>query len=344
MKNAIFVIICCIILAVIVVILAPKGKLIAQINKEETNSNTLVIYSPLNEEIIIPIVKEFQETTGIQITYLSAGTVDLLTLLERKGDKPLMDVLWGSSKEFIDSKLEYFQPYQTSYDSKIHKGFKHDRNDWNGFNLLPIVLMYNKKLVSPEEAPKSWEDLLDPKWKGKMVYTDPNNSGSSFMILSTLLSLGKEGNEYNWGNVRKFLNNVDGKIMAKSSEVYNGIANGDFALGLTMEEAAVRLIRNGADVEMVYLEEGTPVITDVIVLMKDAQNLENAKIFIDFVLSDHVQKYMVDYFYLRSIRTDITPPEGLISIEDLNILDSNSADIYRNKDEILHTFDQLLSK
>lgn len=344
MKNSIIVIISCIIFASLIILLIPKNKLNIETNQEIINSNELIIYSPLNEEIIIPIVKEFQETTGIQVRYLSAGTVDLLNKLELKGEEPLMDLIWGSSKEFLESHLEYFEPYETSHISEINQKFNHKDNYWNGFNLLPIVLMYNKKLISPDEVPKSWESLLEPNWKGRMVYTDPNNSGSSFMILSTLLSLDSEGKSYNWDNVEKFLYNVDGNIMTKSSEVYNGIASGDFALGLTMEEAAIRLINEGADVEMVYLEEGTPVITDAIALMKDAKNHENATIFIEFVLSDRVQNYMVNYFYLRSIRTDITTPEGLVDMDELTLFNSNSTEVYRRRDEILDDFEKLLLK
>lgn len=344
MKSSIVVMMTCILFALLIIAFLSTEQLNKQTNNQVKESNELIIYSPLNEEIIIPIVKEFQETTGIQVNYLYAGTVDLLSQLELKGDEPLTDLIWGSSKEFLESHLAYFEPYETSHKSELNENFIHKDNYWNGFNLLPIVLMYNKKLVSPEEVPKSWEELLDPKWKGKMVYTDPHNSGSSYMVLATFLSLGAKDDEYNWKNVEKFLYNIDGNIVGKSSEVYNGIANGDFALGLTMEEAAVRLIHNGAAVGIVYLEEGTPVITDAIALMKDSENKENAKTFIEFVLSDRIQNYMVDYFYLRSIRTDVRTPESLMNMNDLTIYDTNSTEIYKQRNEILNEFEKLLLK
>lgn len=339
-KKILLLIVSIIFLVILVFFINNKNYFNLYDNDVVSNHDKIVIYSPLNEEIIIPIVKEFQEITGIQVEYLSAGTVNLLNELE-KNNASNIDIIWGSSKEYLDLYIEHFEPYKTVHNHIIHNDFNHENYYWNGFNLLPIVLMYNKKLVSEEEVPKSWYELLDPKWKSRTAYADPNNSGSSFMILSSFLSLGRNGEGYNWENVEKFIDNIDGKMLRKSSQVYNGIANGDFALGITMEEAAIRHINNGADVGIIYLKEGTPVITDAIALMKDAKNKDNSKIFIDFVLSEHVQKYMVDYFSLRSIRTDIIPPEGLIDMDELNILNSNCTNIYKNKAEILKKWDNL---
>ena len=321
-----------------------EDEVLGQIPDEDLNSNnSIMVYSPLNEKIIIPIVKEFQETTGIQVNYLSSGTGNLLKLLEQKEDMPLMDVMWGGSREFLDLHLDLFQPYKTIHRDKLSPDFRHAEDYWNGFNILPIVFMYNKKLVDEEDIPKSWEDLLDPKWKGKIAYADPNNSGSSFMILSALLTLNTDGEEYNWENIEKFIDNLEGRILPKSSDVYNGIANGDFAMGPTMEEAVVRLINQGADVGIVYPEEGTVFITDAVALMKDAENPEAAKIFIDFVLSKKIQGYMVDNFLLRSIRDDIIFPDGLIPMSEMNIMESDATQIYENKDTILDIWDSLVN-
>jgi len=84
-----------------------EDEVLGQIPDEDLNSNnSIMVYSPLNEKIIIPIVKEFQETTGIQVNYLSSGTGNLLKLLEQKEDMPLMDVMWGGSREFLDLHLD----------------------------------------------------------------------------------------------------------------------------------------------------------------------------------------------------------------------------------------------
>ncbi len=296
----------------------------------EPENQILKIHSPLNERIIIPIVKEFQESTGIQVEYTSAGTLDLLDALHDKGDEYLMDIMWGGSKEYLNIYNDLFEPLTYGGEYTL------------GYNQLPIVLIYNKKLVSEDEVCRSWLDLIDPKWKGRLAMADPEGSGSAYIALSFLLELDMK-EEYNWEYAAKLLHNVNGKMLAKSSEVYEGVADGDFAIGITMEEAAINFIHQGKDIEIVYLEEGTPVINDSIALMKDARNKEQAKTFIEFVLSRKVQTYMVDRFYLRSVRGDVKIPIGLSSMDTLNIFDSSNLSTFERQDEILKKWRQMVA-
>lgn len=297
----------------------------------EPEDNTLKIYSPLNERIIIPIIKEFQESTGIMVEYTSAGTLDLLNALEDKGDKYLMDIMWGGSKEYLNIYNNLFDPVSPGAERIL------------GYNQLPIVLIYNRKLVSKDEVCRSWSDILNPEWKGRLALADPDGSGSAYIALSFFLELGRE-EDYNWDNAAKLLRNIECKMLAKSSEVYEGVADGDYAIGISMEEAAINLIHQGKDIGIVYLKEGTPVINDSIAVMKDTKNKELAKIFIDFVLSRKVQTYMVDRFYLRSVRDDVRIPAGLSSMDDLNIFDSSNLSTFNSKDMILEKWRQMAAE
>lgn len=301
--------------------------------QEEIKNNTLKIHSPLNERIIQPIVKEFQESTGIHVEYTSAGTLDLLKALENKGDKYLMDVMWGGSEEYLNAYSYLFEPVDLTNNNQEYI---------LGYNKLPIVLIYNTKLVSKEEIPSSWKEILDLKWKGKLAIADPMASGSAYIALSFLLEMDKVAEDYNWLNAKKLIENINGKILAKSSEVYEGVANGDFSIGISMEEAAINYINQGKDMGIVYLKEGTPVIKDSIALMKDARNKDEAKAFIKFVLNKKVQSYMVDRFYLRSVRKDVGVPIELIPLDQINIFDASLLTTYENKDAILAKWKFLL--
>jgi len=291
-------------------------------NNEPENS-VLKIYSPLNERIIIPIIKEFQESTGIPVEYTSAGTLDLLNALEDKSDKYLMDLMWGGSKEYLNLYRDLFEPLYYDNAKNILR-----------YNQLPIVLIYNRKLVSDDEVCRSWSDILHPKWKGRLALADPEGSGSAYIALSYLLEMDME-EDYNWGNAAKLFYNLEGKMLAKSSEVYQGVAAGDFAIGITMEEAAVNLINLGKDIGIVYLDEGTPIINDSIALMKDARHKEEAKVFVEFVLSRKVQTFMVDRFYLRSVIEDVNVPIGLSPMDELNIFDTSNLSTFENQEMIL---------
>jgi iron(III) transport system substrate-binding protein len=326
-RLVIFLLVPVVMLAGILLIKLPGWDLLLH---NVSDDHILKIHSPLNERIIIPIIKEFQESTGIPVEYTSAGTLDLLNALEDKGDRYLMDILWGGSKEYLNIYNDLFEPiYQGGEEEYIL-----------GYNQLPIVLIYNRKLVSSDEVCRSWSEILDSKWKGRIAMANPEGSGSAYIALSFLLEMDMK-DDYNWDNAAKLLRNVEGKMLAKSSEVYEGVAAGDFAIGITMEEAAINLIHQDEDIGIVYLEEGTPVINDSIALLKDAKNKEEAMAFIEFVLSRKVQTYMVDRFYLRSVREDVKVPKGLSSMNSLNIFDTSNLSTFENRETILNKWLQM---
>jgi iron(III) transport system substrate-binding protein len=305
--------------AILLAIFLPGWDMLKQ---SEAKSRVLKIYSPLNERIIIPIIKEFQESTGIEVEYMSAGTLDLLNVLEGKGDGYLMDIMWGGGREYLRIYKELFEPLYPDGEYTL------------GFNQLPIVLIYNKRLVSEEELSGSWSDILDPQWKGRLAMADPEGSGSAYIALSFLLEWNR-GEDYNWENAAKLLHNVGDVMLAKSSDVYKGVVAGDFAIGITMEEAAINLINQNENIGIVYFKEGTPVINDSIALMRDAENTEDAKRFIEFVLSRKVQSYMVERFYLRSVREDVKVPKGLSPMEELIIFDTSNLTTFDKREQIL---------
>ncbi len=325
---------------VIILLVSYQQGMQLMTGEEESGDPVLRIHSPLNERIIIPIVKEFQETTGIQVEYLSAGTLDILGVLDEKGDGYVTDVVWGGSEEYLSIYEDQFDRFTGSIDL-VSKGIEADRDDFLlGYNLLPIVLIYNTKLVSEDQVPRSFTEVLDPRWRGKLAFADPKASGSAFIALSFLLEMEGDGTR-DWNRVARLLDNLDGKLLAKSAEVYEGVAAGDFALGISMEEAAISMMHRGEDVNFIYFAEGTPVITDSIAIMKDARHRKEALAFVDFVLSRKVQTYMVERFYLRSIRHDVDVPLGLVPMDEINIFSASDLNTYDEKEVILNRWIQL---
>jgi len=311
--------------------------------KVEEDLGSVVIYTPHNAEEVNPVVKEFQERTGIRVDVVAAGTGELLKRIEAESNNPLGDVMWGGGAESLDSFKEYFDSYVIEDDDKIPTHFKDKEYLWYGFSALPMVIIYNKKLVKPEEAPTSWEDLLDEKWKGKIAYADPARSGSSYTTLVTLLTAHKDEGDEGWDFVKKFIGSLDGKLISSSSGVYKGVADGEYSVGLTLEKAAMRYIKAGANIEMVYPEDGTSAAPDGIALIKGAKNIENAKKFIEFSFGKDVQNFAAKEFNWRSTRTDIDSPEGLGPMEEIKLVDYDFSWAANNKEAVLDRWKSILT-
>ncbi|MEK0313497.1 ABC transporter substrate-binding protein [Cohnella sp. 56] len=305
-------------------------------------SGKVTIYSPNQAEINNPILKEFQDRTGIEVELISGGTGELLKRVQAEDGHPLGDVFFGGGAESLAAYAKYFETYETTEAANIGDAYKDKANHFTPFSALPMVIMYNKDLVKAGEEPKGWADLLDAKWKGKIAFADPAKSGSSFTQVVTMLTAFGRDDGKGWDYVKSFVNNLDGKILSGSSMVYKGVADKEFPLGVTLEEAALRNLEGGANVGIIYPEEGTSAVPDGLAVIKGAKNMENAKAFVDFAVGKDVQDMLQSEFKRRPVRTDAAEASGIPASKDLKLVDYDFDWASTNKDAVMKHFNNIL--
>ena len=296
---------------------------------------TLTVYSPHPAEAINLGVQEFQDKYGIQVEVVAAGTGELLARVESESANPLGDVLWGGGAESLQAYSEYFQQFEPATLPDVDPAYVDANHYWVGESPLPMVIMYNTNLVSEDQAPKGWEDVLNPDFKGKIAMADPATSGSAYTIMLTMIqAFGKDDNK-GWEFIEKFYDNLDGKILSSSSAVYKGVNDGEYAVGLTLEKEAIKYVEAGGPVKIVYPSEGTSAVPDGVALVKGAKNEENAKLFIEFVTGAECQDIMSKEIKRRPVRTDTAPPSGLPDMSTIKLVDYDFAWAAEEKSEIL---------
>lgn len=312
-------------------------------DKKSSKSNEVTVYSPLFPDAINSITSGFTKKTGIKVNLVVAGTGELLKRIQAESENPLGDVIFGGGAESLNSYKEYFSPYEILSDNKIDPLFKDPENKWFGFAVLPMVIIYNTDLVSKEEAPTSWNDLIDPKWKGKIAMASPIKSGSAYTITATLLTAFGKDSETGDDFIKKFISNLDGKILGGSSAVPKGVVNKEYSIGLTLESSAVKYKNAGGHIEIVYPSEGTSVVADGAALIKNAINEENAKLFLDYAGSKEVQETFSTKFNIRGVRDDIALPSGLGPISDIKLLNYDFNWASQSKKYILKKWKNIVS-
>lgn len=299
--------------------------------------NKLVVYTSHKEDVYGPIIKEFEERTGIWVQVITGGTAEILEQIANNNDSIAGDIVFGGGVESLEAYSGMFLPYQYYQNEKLDQTYRSESSKWTVFTKLPIVFVYNNKLVYESAAPQGWEDLLNEKWKGKVAYADPHKSGTAYTALVTLMQvMGRD----NWEAMERFLYILDGKILEDSGQVVDEVAAGTRLVGITLEESALKKIAAGMNITMVYPCEGTSVIPDGSAIISNAPHRENARLFMDFILDQDVQKHIVDNCYRRSVRTDIPDSEKWDS-KEASFISYDIEWASENRNEIFYKWDVL---
>lgn len=301
---------------------------------------SLVVYSPHDADPLQAGLALFEKAyPDIKVEIIAAGTGELLQRVAAESENPLADVLWGGGADSLAAFKPYFQPYVSANDDVIADAFKDSEDLWIGESPLPMVLFYNKTLVSEEDAPKTWQDLLNPKWKGQIAYASPAKSGSAYTQLCTMILAegGPEGG--GWDFVEKFYQNLDGKVQDSSGNCHKLVATGEYAIGVTIEKSAV-LYADNPDVAFVYPQQNSAV-PDGVAIIKNCPNLDNAKLFVDFVTGLECQTDQNVNWKRRPVRSDLAPV-GLVPLSDIDLTDYNFDWAAIEKEAIIEKWQEII--
>lgn len=295
----------------------------------------LVVYTSHKEEVYRPIIREFEERTGIWVELVTGGSYELLEQIEAEKDAPRADVMFGGGVESLESYRRLFQPTRCAHWSQITESLRQPEDCWTPFSALPLVLIYNTKLVDASQL-QGWEDLTRPEFRGKIAFADPTKSGSSFTAVTTVeLCCGEEV-------MQALAGNLDGCQLSSSGEVLTAVADGEALVGVTLEETALQRIAAGDNLALVYPREGTSCVPDGTALIAGAPHRENAEKFLDFTLSREVQQLLGSRFYRRSVRSDVAAANSLPAMETLNLVDYDPRWAAEHREEILRQWDDAL--
>lgn len=259
----------------------------------------VVVYSAHTTNIINALQPRFEKETGIKIELVKAGSGDIIRRVQAEASAPKADVIWSIGGEALEANKGLLAPYAPKEAAALDPAYKVSES-WLPYTGIMAVFAVNKKLVQPADYPKSWKDLTDAKWKGKISSARADSSGSSFQQLATvLIAYGDKG----WETFNGILANM--VLSDSSGAVPRFVNDGEALVGITLEDNALEYVRGGGNIAIVYPSEGTSTTADGIALVKGAPNEANAKVFLDWLLSKPVQEFLVAEIGRRSVRSDV---------------------------------------
>ena len=295
----------------------------------------LVIYTAHKKEIYEPIIKEFEERSGIWVEVISGGTNQILERIAAENGLNSGDVMFGGGVDSLEAYSMYFQPYRCSQYEELDNAYVSLNDSYTVFSKLPIVFIYNNKLVISAGTPRSWKELLNYRWHGKIAFADPAQSGSSYTALLTMTQILSRDIEEDQ-ILKDFANNLEGNVSEGSVEVVEEVIKGERLVGITLEETALKRIAKGADIGMIYPSEGTSAVPDGCAIIKNAPHEANAELFLEFIVSEDVQHLLEDQLYRRSVRKDMAGKDEMVEIAyDLQYSDAHREEILNRWAELI---------
>lgn len=310
-----------------------------------TQGGKLVLYSTESDDLINLIVPSFEEKYGIEVEIVTAGTGETIKRIQSEKESPMADVLLGASYLMAKNNQDLFEDYVSTEDDGLLDGYKFD--GVGQYKMGCSVLLVNTDLIGDIKI-NGYKDLLNPELKGKIAMADAASSSSSFdHLINMLVDFSPEG-EYEsdeaWEYVQELLYNVDGKILNGSSAVHKGVVDGEYAVGITYEDPAASYILNGAtNVEVIYMDEGVIFFGSALNVIKGAKNMDNAKLFVDYVYSEEIQNKFGTQACLRSVRQDAEVGSHMKKLEDINVETVDNSWVSENQDAITAKFTDLLT-
>jgi iron(III) transport system substrate-binding protein len=244
----------------------------------------LMLYTSMKESMIGKIRDAFiKKYPGIAFDYYSAGAGKLMAKIaaERQSGRMTVDVLWHSEvPDFYELKKQgFFEKYISPESRNVKSTVKDPEGYFTPARLGTLGIAYNtKKITVP---PKTWQDLLDPRFKGGYGIANPALSGTAFMSVAMIT------NNLGWEYIQKLRAN-GARIGQGSGQVVDDTASGDLKASLGVDYIVIDKMQKGANIGFVYPKEML-VIPSPVAIIKGTQNLGAAKKFIDFLLSKEGQ-------------------------------------------------------
>ena len=300
----------------------------------------VVVYSANDANLDRFVFDGFSKATGIAVEEVTAGSGVLFRRIASEKEKPLGDIIWGVSRALLQTNKGLLVPYAAKDKESTPAGFRDPDDLWIGTNVHLLVILQNTKDLPVAEGPKGWADLLDPKWKGKIAFTDPANSGSAYTNVTMLVQgWGADG----WPKMTKLLTNT--KVLNRSTLVFQGVGNGEFPLGMSLEYAGLQWAAGGAPVKVIYPQDGTVAQMEGVGIIRGGPHGEAARKFVDYITSKTVREEIVRKFFRRPARQDLDLsrlPGGMPALKEVTLLNYDEAGWTRKRTETLQKIQDIV--
>lgn len=260
----------------------------------DSGKTTLVIYSPHGNYLLTMFERRFEELhPTVDVRWLDMASQEVVDRLRAERANPQADVWFGGPITIFgrgarDSLLEAFQPSWARHIAPVGRG---PGDLYHAAFETPAVIVYARDALSPEEAPQDWDDLLDPRWRDKILIRDPVASGTmravwGMIIERELRRTGDTAAGFAWlrrldANTKEYV--LNGPLLDQKIARQEGLASAWDLPDILLNA------RDGLPLAYIIPRSGAPVIPDAIGIVRGTKRRQVAEQFVEFVGSIEMQ-------------------------------------------------------
>jgi ABC-type Fe3+ transport system substrate-binding protein len=268
------------------------------------------------DQVVRPLKEGFEkEYPFVQVDFFRGNSENIArrVLTEYQAKRYDVDVISGSAATTMVQRAGFMQRFYSPYLAEYPAELKDAKGFWGTTNVYFMTLGYNTRNVKASELPKTYEDLLHPRWKGQMMWSTSRGSGAPQFIGNILLTMGREQG-------KAYLQKLKGQNIAKSTasarQILDLVIAGEYPLAVQIFNHHAYISKAaGAPVEWQPLEPVTATI-NTIGLAKHSPRPHAAMLFLDFLLSKRGQKivqasnYLPAHPEMPALQADLKPGGG----------------------------------
>jgi len=288
----------------------------------DSAAGSLTLYTSEPEEKVDEIIAAFnEEHPDVDVQVYRAGTGDLKARIEaeKASGSVEADLIWAADAPTFEAfKSEDLLAQLNDVETgEVIDGAVDPEGYYVGTRIISTVLAYNTSVIDEADAPQSWTDLTDARFRDKIVMPDPAVSGAAAYNATVWMNNDELGEDW-----LTALGENAPMIAASNGPTSQEIAGGGHPVGVVVDYLVRDLAAQGSPVKEVYATEGSPYITEPIAVFADSKSQSAAELFINFVLSKKGQELAVEQNYLPIIDGVGTPGEAP-ELDDIALMDAD---------------------
>lgn len=289
---------------------------------------------------------KFTAEVGAPVEFVSMSSGEVLSKLKAEGGKPAADLWFGGGIDSFMSAADSGLLEKVDFDraSSFADGFKSPDNYWFSKGATVVGFIVNNDILSEigAEAPKSWADLTNPVFKDEVMMSSPAVSGTNYAAVAALLQT--MGEDKGWEYLAQLNDNIP-FYTKRGSDPSTRVAAGEAAVGITYIDNTLDDILADGTLSIVYPEEGMPYIPDGVAAFAGADDVEDAKLFIEWLFSsDENLKELADIDKKTTMLLALPDVSGLtLDFDTSQLMDEDLTKFGSAREATLAKWDEVTS-